>query len=303
MADNRNSAAELVRLREQLKKDLDETSAVLTLLETIGNVQVSREGLKASGIGKTVAKLAKDSRPEVAKAAKPILGKWKTLAKLEKSSSSGSLPVDAKSDTKSEPKPEDEVDEETTVAPARKAGPGLVSISAPSDPKRKKTCDLLLKLFTEDEATFGAKNTRLASMHIESAMCEAFGASTDAYKSMYRTLKANLARYAELRHNIIDGSLPVSELVRMSPDDMLPQDKKDEKQKELDEVFQASQQDWLDKNREEIMKAAGVDVNGGLYICKCGSKKTTHYQKQTRSADEPMTVFVSCLTCGKRWRC
>ena len=32
--------------------------------------------------------------------------------------------------------------------------------------------------------------------------------------------------------------------------------------------------------------------------------QTTYYQKQTRSADEPMTTFASCLTdtCLHRWR-
>lgn len=29
----------------------------------------------------------------------------------------------------------------------------------------------------------------------------------------------------------------------------------------------------------------------------------TYYQLQTRSADEPMTTFVSCLKCATRWKC
>ena len=28
----------------------------------------------------------------------------------------------------------------------------------------------------------------------------------------------------------------------------------------------------------------------------------SHYQLQTRSADEPMTTFVSCQECGHRWK-
>lgn len=41
----------------------------------------------------------------------------------------------------------------------------------------------------------------------------------------------------------------------------------------------------------------------GMFKCKrCGSKKTTHTQRQTRSADEPMTTFVNCNNCGNRWR-
>jgi len=40
-----------------------------------------------------------------------------------------------------------------------------------------------------------------------------------------------------------------------------------------------------------------------MYTCKkCRSKKCTYYEMQTRSADEPATVFVTCLDCGKRWR-
>lgn len=35
---------------------------------------------------------------------------------------------------------------------------------------------------------------------------------------------------------------------------------------------------------------------------RCKQRKCTYYELQTRSADEPMTVFVTCLNCGKRWR-
>ena len=36
---------------------------------------------------------------------------------------------------------------------------------------------------------------------------------------------------------------------------------------------------------------------------KCGKRETNYYQVQTRSADEPMTTFVTCLNCGNHWRC
>jgi DNA-directed RNA polymerase subunit M/transcription elongation factor TFIIS len=41
----------------------------------------------------------------------------------------------------------------------------------------------------------------------------------------------------------------------------------------------------------------------GIFKCeKCGSDDTEDYEKQTRSADEPMTVFVHCRKCNARFR-
>lgn len=55
-----------------------------------------------------------------------------------------------------------------------------------------------------------------------------------------------------------------------------------------------------DKNKYELKIEASTD----LFTCRaCKSNKCTYTQLQTRSADEPMTTFVTCLECGKRWKC
>ena len=55
-----------------------------------------------------------------------------------------------------------------------------------------------------------------------------------------------------------------------------------------------------DKNKYET----NIEATSDSFKCrKCHSTKTTHYQLQTRSADEPMTTFVSCVNCDARWRC
>jgi len=47
------------------------------------------------------------------------------------------------------------------------------------------------------------------------------------------------------------------------------------------------------------MKEQGTD----MFRCgKCRKNNCTYFQMQTRSADEPMTTFVTCLECGKRWK-
>jgi transcription elongation factor S-II len=55
-----------------------------------------------------------------------------------------------------------------------------------------------------------------------------------------------------------------------------------------------------DKTKYETTMEAATDT----FTCrKCRSKKCTYYQMQTRSADEPMTTFVTCIDCGNRWKC
>ena len=47
-----------------------------------------------------------------------------------------------------------------------------------------------------------------------------------------------------------------------------------------------------------------VEASTDNFTCyKCKSKECSYYQLQTRSADEPMTTFVTCIKCGNRWKC
>jgi|UniRef100_A0A6C0EWS6 transcription elongation factor S-II len=58
------------------------------------------------------------------------------------------------------------------------------------------------------------------------------------------------------------------------------------------------------KIRDENKYEPKLEASTDKFTCrKCHSKKCTYYQLQTRSADEPMTTFVTCLDCGKRWKC
>ena len=54
-----------------------------------------------------------------------------------------------------------------------------------------------------------------------------------------------------------------------------------------------------DKNKFEVNIAASTDT----FTCrKCKGKKCVHMAVQTRSADEPMTIYITCLDCGNRFK-
>ena len=58
------------------------------------------------------------------------------------------------------------------------------------------------------------------------------------------------------------------------------------------------------KEKDENRYAPKLDGNTDMFTCrKCKSNKCSYYQLQTRSADEPMTTFVTCVNCGNRWKC
>ena len=66
---------------------------------------------------------------------------------------------------------------------------------------------------------------------------------------------------------------------------------------------------WENMIQEKIKRDSSkyetvVEASTDTFTCrKCRSKKCTYYALQTRSADEPMTIFVTCIDCGNRFKC
>ena len=59
------------------------------------------------------------------------------------------------------------------------------------------------------------------------------------------------------------------------------------------------------KRKEEIIKEGQNMMATDRFMCpnrNCRARKATYKEVQIRSADEPMTIFLCCLVCGKRWR-
>ena len=54
---------------------------------------------------------------------------------------------------------------------------------------------------------------------------------------------------------------------------------------------------------EKILKEALIESASTLFECpRCHKNKTIYCEVQTRSSDEPMTKFITCLSCGLKWK-
>ena len=71
------------------------------------------------------------------------------------------------------------------------------------------------------------------------------------------------------------------------------------------ELFPEKYQDIIEEKikREQIIKNAIKQSATNQFKCpRCKQCQATYVQVQTRSADEPMTTFITCQVCGKQWK-
>tara|TARA_B100000287_G_C20275751_1_gene639902 strand:- start:116 stop:628 length:513 start_codon:yes stop_codon:yes gene_type:complete len=110
------------------------------------------------------------------------------------------------------------------------------------------------------------------------------------YTERLRTVIFNLKNNKELLKKIMNKEIKAHKLAFMNHQEMDP-----ERWKPLIEDK---------KIRDKNMYDPQIDANTDNFTCgKCKSKRCSYYQLQTRSADEPMTTFVTCIDCGNRWKC
>ena len=107
------------------------------------------------------------------------------------------------------------------------------------------------------------------------------------YLDRLRTVITNL-KNPVLKAKMVSKEIKAHELAFMSHQEMMPE----RWQKMVDEK----------KIRDQNRYAPKLEASTDNFTCrKCKSKQCSYYQLQTRSADEPMTTFVTCLPCGNRW--
>jgi transcription elongation factor S-II len=114
------------------------------------------------------------------------------------------------------------------------------------------------------------------------------------YKSRFIGLWQSIQRSPDILDRIKSGELKASKIAEYPP--------------EVIELNGNYAQALFKLRTKELEREKASMVHDedytGIFVCrKCKSRKTTYYQLQTRSADEPMTTYVTCIGCGNKWKC
>ena len=109
-------------------------------------------------------------------------------------------------------------------------------------------------------------------------------------KSIYSNLKSNsYIGNTNLIKRLKDKEFLPHELAYMNPQSIYP--KKWESLIELKIKMDQAKHD-----------TKAVPMTDRFKCSRCHKKETSYYEMQTRSADEPTTIFITCLNCNSRWK-
>ncbi|KAL2555937.1 Transcription elongation factor TFIIS [Forsythia ovata] len=128
---------------------------------------------------------------------------------------------------------------------------------------------------------------------VETAMYEKWGKSTGTQKMKYRSIMFNIKdpKNPDFRRKVLLGQFEPLAILELTPEEMAS----DSRQMQNEKIKQ--------KALFECERGGAPPASTDQFTCgRCKKKETTYYQLQTRSADEPMTTFVTCVNCNNRWK-
>ncbi|KAL1813896.1 hypothetical protein ACET3Z_023961 [Daucus carota] len=219
--------------------------------------------------------------------------------KIEKSSSGNSSKVEkeiTKEVTSDVRKPR------ATVRPiGSTAPPKMSSVILCKDPLRDKVRELLSEALLKVSGEVGeelreeadASDPYRVAVSLESAMYEKWGKSNGAQKFKYRSIMFNIkdSQNPDFRRKILLGHVKPDQVLLMTPEEMAS----DERQRQNKEI--------KDKALFDCERGGARQASTDQFKCgRCKKNECTYYQMQTRSADEPMTTYVTCVNCDNRWK-
>ena len=297
----------VLNLKEALVKAGTDTERCRDILDRLANVAMNMEILTETLIGAAVNKLK--SHKELGKTAKGLIKTWKKVAAAE--------------NNKPKSPPASAAAERRTVTSSTNGDNDDESSTGNYDPEsewvglpdqRHSICTKLYEILLSAKPALLKQGVSPAAVvhlcaprtaELERAMQKSFKGK--AYGEKARSLCFNLKRNKDLAVSLLLGHVEPSELVRYTPEQLASDTIRKDREETAQKLIDSKRLDWDQANEEKINEQCGIKgdlLNASLFTCgRCKSTKTTSTQKQTRSADEPMTVFVLCLNCGKRWKC
>ena len=128
---------------------------------------------------------------------------------------------------------------------------------------------------------------------VEDAMSEKWKDLGKEYKAKLRQLAFNMKdpKNPDLRRAIAKREIDATTLIDLSSEELGSDERR------------AANQSIREHAEAEAVRGQRKEASTTAFKCgKCGQRACTFYQLQTRSADEPMTTFVTCVNCENRWK-
>ena len=165
------------------------------------------------------------------------------------------------------------------------------------DPLRDRTRELLAEAIAQaigaPDVYASVEDVAQTAIAIENAMHAQWSDTGKEYKAKFRQLSFNLKdpKNPDLRQSVADGLISPAVLLDLSPEELGSDERRNSNAKIREHAT------------NEAVRGQKKEASTDAFKCgKCKQRKCTYYQLQTRSADEPMTTFVTCVNCDNRWK-
>lgn len=282
------------------EKNDEDILSILNILKT--EFSITEQILRESKAGLAVGKLRQYESTKVSNAAKELVKKWKTAveklkppkAATPKPSAINTSVATAASGSTSKAGGGGGA---TPATPGGSGPPRTAKSDGVSGNVGDKVRDKCMELIYDALASDSTAPSDLISkraLAVESAVFKSHSSSTAGdYKNKIRSLFVNLKAQnnPELRESVVSGETSAERLATMSSEDMASEEHKAKLKKIKEE------------NLFQSLSAQETEAETEAFQCgRCKQRKCRYRQAQTRSADEPMTTFVTCTVCGNRWK-
>ncbi|CDS01111.1 hypothetical protein [Sporisorium scitamineum] len=253
------------------------------------------------------------SDKKVADQAKSLVKDWKAIVDKQRaqqqssanssktpSSTASPAPTGSKAEGATNGNGTSEASPSSTPAAAAAAKPASntkIDFEILNDKVRNACLKLLYNSLEIGKESHGWNDSQIfdAAVAVEAAILsnQGKGSVTADYRNKVRSLSLNIKdkNNPDLRVRVVERDIPADKLVTMTNEELAS----DKRKREIEELQM--------QNLFKAKGAAAQEAETDAFQCgRCKQRKTRYYQMQTRSADEPMTTFVTCTNCNHKWK-